>query len=59
MSEKKLKNWARVSLNKLFQTTKQEVDYFIRSSALRFIPVFLIYGISIIFILKLAQIILM
>lgn len=58
MSTVKLKKWTKVSLNNLFKTTKQEIDYFMRLNSLRFLPVFLAYGISIIFLLKLAQIIL-
>ena len=59
MSNKKLKNWTKVSLSKAFQKTKEEANFFIRSSSLRFLPVFLAYGISIVFLLKLAQIILL
>jgi len=50
-----MQKWAKVSLNQMLQVTKKELYIMRRNSAIRFIPVFVIYSLLSISLLKLAQ----
>ena len=50
-----LSNWRKVPLREALDFTKTELQTFARSGAVRFLPVFIVYGLSLIFLLKVAQ----